>query len=586
VSQSFFIFAAMRFFAAVLVFFGVAASSAQTPEVPHKIHFAGMSLSIRDDARREIQKDVDALTQRGRYFDMKVERAKTYFPIIENIFRQEGLPDDFKYLCLQESALVPDAVSVSNAVGFWQFKDFTAQEMGLRVDAEVDERMNIVSASRGAARYLKQNNAYFNNWILALQSYQMGAGGVKRSVGDKFNGASHMEISADTYWYVKKYLAHKIAFENMIQGTPQVRVALVEASERKLSDIAGEVSVAEDVLREYNKWSKRGTVPGDKRYAVLIPTGSALQDFSSLAMNSAKAGKAVASAKPDHPVDARVEINGVRAMRAVGGETVAAIAMRAGLDVSRFLQYNDLAIDDQIVAGQIYFLQKKKRKNKQAVYRTRLGDDLWRVSQQFGVRIKNLKKLNPDLNDGLLAAGTSVRLNAHAMPVSLPVAAATGSESIAELSDDTFGWVAKPSVTAITNAENREGVLQQKTVLKPGDRDSLSQHVIQPGETLFAIAQQYGVTVASLVETNHLNAADPLKSGQIIFFKPKTEVQAPSAVAEDKTDPEMIQYIVKGSDTLYGIARQFGATINELMIWNNKSAMTVTVGEVLWIRKK
>ena len=73
----------MRFFAVALIFFGVAASYAQTPEVPHKIHFAGMVLTIRDDAKREIQRDVDALTKSKRYFDMNVERARTYFPIIE-----------------------------------------------------------------------------------------------------------------------------------------------------------------------------------------------------------------------------------------------------------------------------------------------------------------------------------------------------------------------------------------------------------------------------------------------------------------------------------------------------------------------
>ena len=147
----------MRFFAVALIFFG-AASYAQTPEVPHKMQFAGMTLTIRDEARREIQKDVDALTQHSRYFIMKAERAKTYFPIIEKIFAEEGVPDDFKFLVLQESALVADAVSVSNAVGFWQFLDFTAMEMGLRVDKEVDERMNLVSATHAAAKYLKQNN--------------------------------------------------------------------------------------------------------------------------------------------------------------------------------------------------------------------------------------------------------------------------------------------------------------------------------------------------------------------------------------------------------------------------------------------
>ena len=100
----------MRFFAVALFFIG-AASYAQTPEVPHKMQFADMTLTIRDDARREIQKDVDALTQYPRYFGIKVERAKTYFPIIEKIFEEERLPDDFKYLALQESALISDAVS-------------------------------------------------------------------------------------------------------------------------------------------------------------------------------------------------------------------------------------------------------------------------------------------------------------------------------------------------------------------------------------------------------------------------------------------------------------------------------------------
>jgi membrane-bound lytic murein transglycosylase D len=190
------------------------------------MQFAGMTLTIRDDARREIQTDVDALTRSPKYFNIKAERARTYFPIIEDVFNQERLPVDFKFLALQESALVPDAVSSSNAVGFWQFKDFTAVEMGIRVDGEVDERMNIASASRAAARYIKQCNHYFNNWVYALQSYQMGAGGVMRAVGDKDLGTRHMEITSDTYWYVKKFLAHKVAFEN-VQGDPALKVTLV-----------------------------------------------------------------------------------------------------------------------------------------------------------------------------------------------------------------------------------------------------------------------------------------------------------------------------------------------------------------------
>src|SRR5690606_23803191 len=174
-----------------------------------------------------------------RHFNIKVERAKTYFPIIEKIFAEERVPDDFKYLVLQESALIADAVSVSNAVGFWQFKDFTAIEMGLRVDKEIDERMNIVSSTRGAARYIKKNNYYFNNWIYALQAYQMGAGGTMKAVNDYQSGTKHMEITSQTYWYVKKFLAHKIAFEGKTNGPGEVKVFMVtNRTSRSLADVA------------------------------------------------------------------------------------------------------------------------------------------------------------------------------------------------------------------------------------------------------------------------------------------------------------------------------------------------------------
>src|SRR5688572_8434543 len=142
----------MRFFATALIFCGVA-SVAQTPQVPHKMHFGGMTLNIHADARAEIQKDVDRLHSSPRYFNLMVERAKTYFPIIERTFKEERVPDDLKYLALQESALISNAVSTSNAVGYWQFKAETAKEMGLLVNNRVDERMNIVAASRGAAKY-------------------------------------------------------------------------------------------------------------------------------------------------------------------------------------------------------------------------------------------------------------------------------------------------------------------------------------------------------------------------------------------------------------------------------------------------
>ena len=170
--------------------------------MPAHLQFGNVNLTINEGARKQIQEDVDALTRSPTFFNAKVDQARMYFPIIERIFQEENVPEDFKYLVIQESALIADAVSVSDAVGFWQFKDFTAVEMGLRVDKQVDERMNIVSSSRAAARYIKKNNFYFNNWIYALQAYQMGAGGVQKAEDDKYFGTRSMTITKKTYWYV------------------------------------------------------------------------------------------------------------------------------------------------------------------------------------------------------------------------------------------------------------------------------------------------------------------------------------------------------------------------------------------------
>lgn len=129
---------------------------AQGPEVPREMRFADLTVKINEQARREIQLDVDALHRNKIYFNNKAERAHLYFPFVERELREAGVPEDFKYLVLQESSLIPDAVSSSNAVGFWQFKQGTAEEVFLRIDNQVDERKNIVASSRGAALYLKK----------------------------------------------------------------------------------------------------------------------------------------------------------------------------------------------------------------------------------------------------------------------------------------------------------------------------------------------------------------------------------------------------------------------------------------------
>ena len=403
----------MKFFAASVILLTSAVSSGQTPQVPHKIHFAGMTLAIRDDARTEIQKDVDALTRSAKYYGIKIERARTYFPIIEKIFAEEKVPQELKFLVLQESALIADAVSVSNAVGFWQFKEATAKDFGLKVNGLVDERMNIVSATRGAARYFKHSNNYFNNWLLVVQSYQMGIGGTMRLIGDVHNGSRHMEITSDTYWYVKKFLAHIVAFEHAWKGKGQIEVTPVLVNKQtSLEALAKNVDVDLDKLKEFNKWTKGGQIPGDQNYFIIVPRGDLNGFVDELPV-------AVAS-KPAEPVVVKPvvqklpevnNINGIDVIRAKRGESLADLALRGNIPVKKLIRWNDLTADDLPIEGQVYYLKPKYKTLPTGSYVSRGKENLWELSQSLSVRLSYLKKLNPQLKPDSLQPGTKVVLS-------------------------------------------------------------------------------------------------------------------------------------------------------------------------------
>ena len=608
----------MRFFAVALFFFRAAASYSQAPEVPHKMQFAGITLTIRDDARREIQKDVDALTQYPRYFGIKVERAKTYFPTIEKIFAEERLPDDFKFLALQESALVSDAVSVSDAVGFWQFKDFTALEMGLRMDKEVDERMNLISSTRAAAKYLKQNNYMFNNWLYALQSYQMGAGGVQRSVGDQHNGAKHMEITSETYWYVKKYLAHKVAFENALSGEAKVKVIPYEAkSGKSIREIANEVSVEEGKLLEFNKWVKRGIVPSDKSYTILIPAGG-VEDFTKLSLAVSTIDK-----NDDDPAKGKMEqvgeklepiwINEIPVVKARNGETLAALIDRAQIDRSSFLKYNDITTDHSVQAGSFYFLARKKTKSQNEFYKTEANEDIWSISQHTGVQLKKLKKYNGLLSDEKIPQGSMVWLKGRKpkdklMPVTDVVVLVNDKEEFEwdEKLENDSKQLSKVDIGQSKTLHVGDATVQDFTALKTKVPEQIFNYTVKPGETLYSIAKGNNLEVLNLLAWNNLTITDVLKPGQVL----RLAVQENGIEANEQEFPTSTQtpnlptksgyggqeqlsksyegqvHEVQASDTLYSVARKYGVTIKELMDWNQKLDLSLTVGEKLRIMQK
>ncbi|GAB3201681.1 hypothetical protein GCM10027293_24980 [Pontibacter aydingkolensis] len=376
---------------------------AQTVTVPKNVYFADVQLRISDGAQQEIQKKVDALHRNQTYFKIKVDLANAYFPIIERVFKEEGVPDDFKYLALQESGLIGDAVSTSNAVGYWQFKKEAASDFNLRMDNVVDERRHIIEASRGAALYFKRSNKNYDNWFTSLLSYYLGYTGVQTYSKPADKGSKKLDVTEKSHPYVITFLAHKIAYDNFVgREKPVVSLRELRATPgQSLTDIALSTKTDYAELEKYNKWLLGNKIPSDKDYYVIVPvrnneTGLVASANVPAAKEEKPVAKSTPSAAPQQTAAAAtvVKRNGLNALIARPNDTKDKLALQAGISTRKFLKYNDLHNFDEIVAGSAYYIEQKKTIADAEYHVVQPGENMQLISQHYGIRLNYLRYKN------------------------------------------------------------------------------------------------------------------------------------------------------------------------------------------------
>jgi len=185
------------------------------PYLPEKLSLAGEAVPMSDP---EVYERMDRELVSNTYFHSQTiinfKRAQKYFGIIEGILKKEGVPDDFKYLCVIESNL-SNVVSPSGAAGFWQFLSGTAKGYGLEVNNEIDDRYHLEKSTLAACKYLREAKGRFGTWTLAAASYNMGQSGLSNRISNQAEQTYYdLLLYEETQRYVFRILAVKSIFEN------------------------------------------------------------------------------------------------------------------------------------------------------------------------------------------------------------------------------------------------------------------------------------------------------------------------------------------------------------------------------------
>ena len=248
--------------------------------------FAGEPLPMENF---DVRERLDLELMRNAYFHrntlLLLKRQSRYFPTIERVLAEVGLPDDLKYLAAAESTL-DEVVSPAGAKGVWQLMAPTARAYGLEVNDEVDERYHLEKATRAAAAYLQDYYAQFGDWKKVAAAYNMGGPNLKKWLErQRAEELFDLDINTETMQYLFRIVALKYIMQEPAKfgyhvpaaahypALDNFRTATISSSVPNLGDYAREQGTTYRMLKLYNPWLISGSLtvrPGNE-YTVRIP---------------------------------------------------------------------------------------------------------------------------------------------------------------------------------------------------------------------------------------------------------------------------------------------------------------------------
>lgn len=254
-------------------------------KVPEYIEFAGERVPLeKADIFERLDRELLVNTYWQSNALLLMKRANKFFPLIEPLLKKYNLPDDFKYLCVAESALI-QVPSHKGAAGYWHFLRATGRQYGLEVNDNVDERYNLELSTKAAAKYLNDSKRKFGSWTLAAAGYNAGNARIsKRLKEQKVSNYYDLLLNVETGRYVFRILALKEIMTNPkkygflyekedLYTFPKVKEIIVDTAIDDIADFAKQYNITYKELKLVNPWLRETKLVNrsGKEYILKIP---------------------------------------------------------------------------------------------------------------------------------------------------------------------------------------------------------------------------------------------------------------------------------------------------------------------------
>lgn len=376
------------------------------------------------------------LTSRRNSLQRLMNLSNHYFPLFEQELDKHNIPLELKYLAIVESALNPRAKSRVGATGLWQFMYPTGKMYGMEVTSYVDERSDPLRATESAAKYLSLLHSMFNDWDLALASYNAGPGNVSRAIR-RSNGETNYWIIRDnlpreTAGYVPAFLATMYIFEYAKEhgfqlpknGLPYYETDTIHLKQTlSFDDITELIDIPKEELQFLNPSYKLDIIPfiEGKNYTLRLPLDLLGTFVSNEELIYAYVTKKAEENKKPLP-EFYAEEQQIT-YRVKSGDFLGKIANQYGVSINNIKNWNNLRNNNLRIGQRLKIYPKGQKMNTTQVaqssspnrsnteYTVKRGDSLWSIAQKFpGVSIDNLKKWN-DISGNKLKPGMKLKIS-------------------------------------------------------------------------------------------------------------------------------------------------------------------------------